>query len=141
MRWPRQVAPVLSTMCVGYCIVVGLLFWFTPLRYSGTSNGDPAVWDRSFAEGSSFGALPLVIPVLIAALGAWAAWRGQRLVLVGTAILLAVFTSITGFSIGQAYIPATGVLLLAGLLAFVLGSGRPKVEPTMRVAQGIHSHP
>jgi hypothetical protein len=113
MTWRSQVAPVLSTICLAWCVLVGLLIWFTPMRYSGTSNGVPVVVSRAFSEVSGYGALPLVIPVLVAGLGAWRAWRGQRLVVGGSAVLLAVFTLISGFSIGEYYLPASGLQLLA----------------------------
>lgn len=126
MTLRRQVAPVISTLCLTWCIVIGFVIWFTPMRYSGISNGVPAVIDRQFSEVSGNGALPLVIPVLIAGLGAWGAWRGRRLVLAGSALLLLVFSVIAGFSIGGAYLPASGLQLLATALAAFLGSGRLK---------------
>jgi hypothetical protein len=47
-----------------------------------------------------------------------------------TAFLLAVFTFISGFSIGRGYIPASGLLLLAGVLASFLGSGERNLGVT-----------
>jgi hypothetical protein len=97
------------------------------MRYSEISNGVPVVIDRQFSEVSGLGELPLVIPVLIAGLGAWGAWHGRRLVLAGSALLLVAFTVVAGFSIGGAYLPASGLQLLAAALAAFLGSGR--LEP------------
>ena len=126
MAWRHQVAPVISTLCFAWCVVIGFVIWFTPMRYSGIRNGVPAVIDRSFSEVSGNGALPLVIPVVVAALGTWGAWRGRRIFLGGSALLLAAFTVIAGFSIGGAYVPATGLQVLAAALGAFLGSGRLK---------------
>ena len=60
-----------------------------------------------------YGAVPLVIPILLAGLAAWAARRGQRVTLGVAALVLAVFTFISGFSIGGAYIPAAWLLIVA----------------------------
>ena len=55
------------------------------------------------------------------------AWLGQRLVLGGSALLLAAFAAIGGFSIGGAYVPAAGLQLVATCLAAFFGSAR--LEP------------
>jgi hypothetical protein len=96
------------------------------MRYSGISNGVPVVIDRQFSEVSGNGALPLVIPLLIAGLGTWGAWLGRRLVLAASALLLVAFTVIAGFSIGGAYLAASGLQVLAAALAAFLGSGQLK---------------
>ena len=120
MTWARRIAPALSTICLAWCVVVGFVIWSTPMRYVGTSGGVSTTIDRPFSEVSGNGALPLVIPVLIAALGTWGAWRGRRVLLGVSALLLAVFTFISGFSIGGAYLIPTGVQLLAfGAAAFL----------------------
>ncbi len=123
MTWRRQVAPVSSTLCLTWCLFAGLYIWFNPVRYSGIHSGVPTTVDVPFSEVSGTGALPLVVPVLIAGVGSWGAWRGRRIVLAGSALLLAVFTVISGFSIGGAYLPASGLQLLAVGLAALLGSG------------------
>ena len=124
MTWRRQVAPVISTLCLTWCIVIGFVIWFTPMRYAGISNGVPVTIDRQFSEVSANGALPLIIPVLIAGLGTWGAWLSRRVVLASSALLLVIFTVISGFSIGAGYLPASGLQLLAAALAAFLGSGR-----------------
>ena len=113
MVWRFWVPPMLSALGLAWCAVAGVSIWFTPKRYSGMSNGVPAVWEPSFSEVSGLGAVPLLIPVLFAALAAWAAWRGRPVTLGVAALLLAVFTFITGFSIGGAYIPAAWLLIVA----------------------------
>jgi len=111
-------------LCLAWCIVVGFVIWFTPMHYTRTSGGIQTVVERPFSDVSGNGALPLVIPVVIAGLGAWGAWRGRRVALGTSALLLAAFTVISGFSIGAAYVGASGFQLLATGLAAVLGSGR-----------------
>jgi hypothetical protein len=102
------VVPLLSTISLTWCVLVGAWFWFTPIdRF------------RSFSDVSLFGPAPLILPVLIAGLATWAAWRTHRGVLGFAALLLAVFTSISGFSIGSGYLPASGLLVLAALLAML----------------------
>jgi hypothetical protein len=123
MVWRVWVPPVLSALGLAWCAVAGISIWFTPLRYSGMSDGVPAVWEPSFSEVSGLGAVPLLIPVLLAGLAAWAAWRGWRVTLGVAALLLAVFTFIAGFSIGGAYIPAAGLLIVAAGWAAVAGTG------------------
>ena len=124
MNWRNRLAPLLSTAGLAWCAVAGGLVWFTPLKYTGTYDGVPSVRYRSFSEMS--GVTPLIIPVLIAAVAAWAAWRGHRATLGVAAFLLVAFTLITGFSIGATYLPADGLLLLATGLGAAFGSGQPK---------------
>ncbi len=129
MAWRFWVPPVLSALGLAWCAVAAISIWFTPMRYSGISNGVPAVWEPSFSEVSSLGAVPLLIPVLFAGLAAWAAWNGWRVTLGVAALLLAVFTFISGFSIGGAYIPAAWLLIVAAGWAAVAGTGPLKSAP------------
>lgn len=121
ITWRDRVAPLLSTMSLAWCVIVGAWFWFTPLRYESIVNGVPEVGYQSFSDISRFGPAPLIVPVLIATIGAWAAWRNRRVVLGFAAFLLAVFTFISGFSIGAGYLPASGLLMVAAVLAPFLG--------------------
>ena len=121
MTWRRQVVPVVSTFCLTWCVIVGFVIWFTPMHYVRTSGGVQTVVDRPFSDVSANGALPLVIPVAIAGLGTWGAWRNRRLALGASAVLLAAFTVISGFSIGAAYVVPSGLQLLAFGLAIVFG--------------------
>jgi hypothetical protein len=125
MTWRHRLAPLLSTMSLAWCVLIGCWFWFTPIRYEGITNDVPTVHYRSFSEVSRFGPAPLIVPVLIAAIAAWAAWRSHRVVLGFGAVLLVAFTFISGFSIGGGYLPASA-LLLAAVLAPSLGSSQRK---------------
>lgn len=110
MKIAAILAPLLSTLSLAWCVVVGFWVWFTPFG------------SRSFSDVSLFGPAPLILPVVIAAVATWAAWQSRRGVLGFAALLLAVFTFISGFSIGSGYLPASGLLLLAAVLAmFVSG--------------------
>ena len=75
----------------------------------------------SFGDHSLLGPVPLLIPLVIAGVGVWGAWRGRWLPLaIATAIML-VFVVLTGFSIGSGYVPAVAALtwaLIAQLDAF-----------------------
>ena len=78
----------------------------------------PVEVSHTFAEVSLWGALPLVVPVLLAALAMWAAWRNKRLaLLVSTAALLA-FCVLAGFSIGRGYVLGGGAMVWALLVLF-----------------------
>ena len=101
-----MLVPLLATVSLAWCVVIGIWIWFTPIGQS-----------RSFAEVSLFGPAPLILPVLLAALATWGVWRGRRGVLGFAALLLAVFTFISGFSIGSGYLPASGLLILAAVMA------------------------
>jgi hypothetical protein len=106
--WRHWLVLLLSTVSLAWCVVIGVWFWFTPIdRF------------RSFSDISLFGPAPLIVPVLIAVIAAWAAWRNHRGMLGFAALLLAVFSFISGFSIGSGYLPASGLLVLAAMLAML----------------------
>lgn len=115
----KLLAPLLSTLSLAWCILIGGWFWFAPIRYEGFINDVATVRYRSFSEVSLFGPAPLIVPVLITAIAARAAWRGRRVVLGLAAFLLAVFSFISGFSIGAGYLPATALLMYAVLVPFL----------------------
>jgi hypothetical protein len=122
ITWANLVAALLSTTSVAWCVFMGGWFWFVPIRYEVIRDGVPAVRYQSFSEVSLLGPAPLIVPVLIAAVAAWAAWRSHRVALGLAAFLLVVFTFISGFSIGGGYLPASA-LLLAAAVVLSLGSG------------------
>jgi hypothetical protein len=129
MKWRVWVSPILAAISAIWCVIVGGWIWFTPVRYSGIVGGfgrpdQHVVQYRAFSEISHFGPLPLIIPTVLAILATWAAWRGRRVGLGGSALFFAGFTIIAGFSIGGAYLPAAGSLILATLLAMLFGSGK-----------------
>ena len=122
MKRLAWISQVLALFSLSWCVLVGFWIWFTPVRYVGVS-GDPGqssqhtVIYKAFADVSFPGPIPLIVPMLIATAGAWAAWRGARVALGFAALLLAALAFVTGFSIGNAYVLPAGLLLLATLLA------------------------
>ena len=122
----RCIARVLAIAAVAWCVGIGLWLWVTPVPYNGSmstaytdSSGvaQHATYEikgtQSFAERSALGPVPLLIPVLLAALGAWAIWRRRLLPAALAAGTLLVFTVLAGFSIGAGYVPATAALVWA----------------------------
>ena len=99
----RWIARLLAVGAVAWCVALGAWIWSTPL-------GTPPL---SFAEISALGPVPLLIPLLISASGAWAVWRGRLLPATIAAGLLVVLVFLTGFSIGTGYAPAAGALVWA----------------------------
>ena len=122
----RWIARVLAIAAAAWCVGIGIWLWVAPVPYNGSmstaftdSSGvaQHAPYEikgtQSFAERSALGPVPLLIPVLLAPLGAWAIWRRRLLpAAVATGILL-VFTVLAGFSIGAGYVPAAGALVWA----------------------------
>lgn len=117
ITWRHWLAPLLSTMSLAWCVVIGVWIWFTPIGQS-----------QSFSDVSLFGPAPLILPVSIATVAVWAAWRSHRGVLGFAALLIVAFTFISGFSIGRGYIAASGLLVLAAVLGLFLGSGERKID-------------
>lgn len=95
----RTIGPVIAALAVAWCVSIGIWLWVRPWA--------PGV---SFADISALGAVPLVVPVAIAALGAWGAWRQRWWPLVLSTTLMLLFVVFAGFSIGRAYIPAVAAL-------------------------------
>jgi hypothetical protein len=122
----RWIARGLASAAVAWCAGIGVWLWVAPVPYNGSmstayadSNGvvQQATYEvegtQSFAERSALGPVPLLIPVLLAALGAWAIWR-KRLLPAALAVgSLVVFTVLAGFSIGTGYLPAAAALVWA----------------------------
>ena len=117
----------LSLAGLFWCVAVGLLLWFLPLGSSltGSSSGAaPTVSGESFSSISALGAVPLIIPAVLVAIGTWSAHRHRKVVLFVATLLTAVFALLTGLSIGFAYLPAVAALVVASSVAF-FASRRP----------------
>ena len=80
LAWASVMAAV---VCLGWCLVVGVLIWTTPVAGSvveitmdseGTRTIEERIEERSFSDTSGLGIVPLVIPVLLAGWALWAAW-------------------------------------------------------------------
>ena len=117
-------ARLVSTLSAGlallWCLLVGAWIWMTPIRYAGSrSSGTETIPFEeflTFAQASRLGVLPLVVPVLLAALATWAAWKERGLPLALSTVALVAFTIVSGFSIGVAYLVATAAVLCAWLI-------------------------
>jgi hypothetical protein len=127
---------IVGLSCAGllWCVAVGFLLWFLPLGSSSSASSSGAVVEdggQSFASISSLGPLPLIVPVVLVAIAVWSAFRRHRRVLLGATILVTLFSLLTGFSIGLAYLPAVAALVAASIGAFS-AAGRPS-----RVGAGL----
>ena len=124
----RSIARVLAVAAVVWCVGIGVWLWVTPVPYNGsmsTAYADAsgvvqhATYElkgtQSFAERSALGPVPLLIPVVIAALGAWAVWRTRLLAAAIAAGILLVFVILASFSIGAGYAPAAAGLIWAAV--------------------------
>ena len=139
----RWVARGLAVAAVAWCVVIGAWLWITPIRYNGvvsTGYADSTgvmrqatyetTGSRSFADVSALGPVPLLIPLGLAALGAWSVWRGRTLpAALATGVLL-VFVVLAGFSIGAAYAPAAAALILGSVAHTESGRQARKHEIT-----------
>jgi hypothetical protein len=97
---------------------VGLLLYFLPLgtSVSASSTGAEVETRERIFTASLSSLWPLLVPVLLCALTAWAAARHHRLLLTVAAVLLAAFALLGALSIGIAYVPAV-LLLVVSVLA------------------------
>jgi hypothetical protein len=94
----------LATLSAAWCAVAGYWIWVTPVawpRYTGNPSTVQTVY-LPFGDTSPSGAAPLLLPVAVGVLGAWAAWRDHRFVLGGVAALLLLFSFVVAFP----YMPA-----------------------------------
>lgn len=106
MKWHGWVVLTLAAVSGVWCVVMHVLISLTPLWHQGAVHG------------------AVLVPTALAILATWAAWRRSRVGVGASAVPFAGFTFITGFSIGNAYVPAAGLLILAALLGAAAGFGR-----------------
>lgn len=122
---------ILSFAGLLWCVAVGLLLWFIPLGSSVTESSPGTVMTggvQSFASISALGPVPLIAPVVLAAIGAWSAYRRHTLVLVVATAVIGLFAALTGFSIGFAYVPAVAALVAASVVALTSSDGQSRVS-------------
>jgi hypothetical protein len=116
----------LALAAVAWCVAVGIWLWVTPIPSDGV--GSSAYVDsggvvrqttyrfadsRSFADISALGPVPLIIPVLLTGISAFAVWRRRVTPAVIATVVLLAFVVLGGFSIGPGYLPAVGALIWA----------------------------
>lgn len=111
-----RLAAALAWGGLAWSVAAGVLIWVLPQGSSVTATSDGGVTTgpgESFSSMSGLGPVPLLIPVALAGLAAWAVLRRRRAVLIGATVVLAVYALLTGFSIGLAYVPAVVALVVA----------------------------
>ncbi len=106
---PNRVAVVLSSLAVLGCVGAGALIHFAPRAHGGWQ---PTLWDA---------AKMIAAPTIAAVVATWAAWRNRRVVLAIATAVVGLFSVVTGFSIGTAFLPAV-VLLVWGTFASLADS-------------------
>jgi hypothetical protein len=116
-------AALIVAICVSVIIVRSPIIADVQGRYQ--EQGEPPVnlagrqvlaWANVAGEKQNAALLAFIA---LAALGAFAAWSEQTLLLAACALLCLSFSYLTGFSIGMGYLPAAGLLLLAWALRAV----------------------
>jgi hypothetical protein len=134
-RTSGRISKLLSAAGHLWCVGVSGWIWVTPIRSSGFSTQAwsssepsstfssgvrtvPVDVSRRFADISLLGAFPLAVPVLLAALATWAAWRNRKLVLLLATVALLAFCVLAAFSIGAGYVLGGGAMLWALLVRF-----------------------
>jgi hypothetical protein len=80
--------------------------------YGESTDGGPEQ-SRRLVDGNSGGAIVLVVPVGLVAIAVLASFRQRRRLWLTSVVSLAVFSALTGFTIGPFYLPALGLLLLS----------------------------
>ncbi len=121
---------VLALIAVLWCVWIGVRIWTTPVVWEGVvaqtaeeiGRQPPTTLRevRSFGDGSTFGSVPLVIPVVLAALAALVARLRTPAFLTGIVLLFQGYVFIAGFSIGGAYHGAAALLWVAALADIAL---------------------
>ena len=131
MKWRDwRLALYLAVAGLVWCVAVGVVLYIAPFGTTETasdgvtSTGEAHTsapvtteGERLF-EGSSLLELwPLVLPAVLCAVACLAAVRRHRWPLIVAMTLLALFSFISGFSIGLFYVPAVVLLVLSVLAA------------------------
>jgi hypothetical protein len=116
LTWRCRAAGIVATASAIWCVGMGVWIWNTPFRYSGIEAGQPVATYRAFAEVSTYGSMPLIIPAVVAIAGAIGANARRRWILGVSAFLLTAFVIIGSLSLGGSYLPAAVGLIVATLL-------------------------
>jgi hypothetical protein len=66
----------------------------------------------------------VAVPTIGATLATWAAWRDRAVVVSIAAVVVGLFSFVTGFSFGRLFLPAVGLLVWGALASFGSGRGR-----------------
>ncbi len=66
----------------------------------------------------------VAVPAVAAAVASWAAWSGRRWLLVAATAVVGLFALVTGFSIGDGFLPTLGLLVWAVIASIDAGPRR-----------------
>lgn len=101
MAKPNHLVFGLSVAAVVWCVAAAVWMTTIPIMSGGRR---PTVGE----------AVAMVsIPACFAIVASWAAWQRRRAVLVAMTVLAGLFSLVTGFSIGNAFVPTFGLLVWA----------------------------
>jgi hypothetical protein len=122
----------LAAAALLWCIAAGFLLYFLPLASfeAGSSSGKVVTGSERIFTASFSSLWPLILPALLCALATWSAARHHRWPLITVMSLLAVFTFLTGFSIGLFYVPAV-VLLVVSVIVVGAFDGSSRGESSV----------
>ena len=119
---------MLTAVGVVWTTWIGWRIWVTPVRYhvirdfTDSAGNDQRVEGYSFkhfSDVSNLGAVPLIIPVAMAAGLAWCAWQRRWTAALAISLLFFLYCFVGGFSIGGAYWRPGLVLLVAAVFVTI----------------------
>jgi hypothetical protein len=124
--WRFWLPACLAALSLAWCVFFGFWLWSSPgsatvSTVSASSDGSSQTASTSvvrvpFSEMSQYGVLPLVVPVVVAAMSVVAALARAWGLLAIAGLALGAFAFLALFSIGAAYVvPALATLIAAGL--------------------------
>jgi uncharacterized membrane protein len=104
LRIQNRLAFSLSAAAVVWCFAAAIWMRATPMMSGG----------RRPSMGEALGMIG--VPALAAAGATWASWHYRHIIMGVMTGVLGLFTFVTGFSIGGAFLPACGLLVWAHLV-------------------------
>ena len=113
-KWIQRISRTIAMAAALWCLGAGFVIPTRPIAWQAMNPGSPTITIvyRAFLYDSNYGVWPLMIPIVLSGLAAWAAWDRRRLTFCLLTILFAAFVVIKGFSIGASYLPAAALLLI-----------------------------
>jgi hypothetical protein len=117
MKWRALASPSFVIAALSWCVAMGLRAWTSPVALLHAGSGGSYRYNVPFTAVSPLGPTPLVVPVALCAAALWASAHSRLGVLTGLSVLFCVLCFAGGFTLGGAYIPAAGFLVLATVAA------------------------
>src|SRR5262249_5417393 len=109
----KSLERLLSIAALSWCLLVGVTLWYTPFRYLHERSDRPGVQVVYVPFSEVAGLHVLLIPMALAALAVWLSPQHQTRYLAVVTGVFACYCFVSGFSIGAAYLPAAGALVVA----------------------------